>query len=63
MSNTDPYKEKQLADIELKNENYDEAIKIYLNAILIIKVKFDEDAEIDETTATKYIEEIAVKLL
>jgi hypothetical protein len=58
-----PQFEKKLGDINNKSNNYLEAIKHYKNAIIALKLLFDEEGLLTEEKATELIEEVGVTMI
>jgi tetratricopeptide (TPR) repeat protein len=57
-----PRIEKKLGDVKNSEKNYEEAITHYKNAIMALKILFDEDTSLseDEKKATDLIEEVGI---
>lgn len=57
-----PRIEKKLGDVKISEKKYEEAIHHYKNAIMVLKILFDEESSLveDEKKATELIEEVGI---
>jgi hypothetical protein len=58
-----PIIEKKLGDIKNQAREFEEACNHYKNAIMALKILFDEEGLLNESKATELIEEIGVYMI